>query len=981
MSVWDSGVVGSPSFEEQLRAGRLRLLKNAKVRSVDDMLRLGLVQAVAELRGLGGMVHLSRSRSMPLRLTASVGALPAPATYWASLAWDQSAAPVLAARDDTFTWLPVRAAPTAPHLTEGLTAAEAQPGMFSGNTGLAAVPLPGPGGPVGVLSVVTVTPDAPEREEREFLRDVAEEMARSLRYGGAVGAAPVWSGTLGPLEVSGSRRQREMRSMEVGFYDWNVHTGALHCDEEALRVWGLAAATFDGRSDSWKSVVHADDLKGLLTKIDRALMGRTSFRAEYRVCRPDGSIGSARTCGEAVPGERGEPACVVGAVWDATQAGEDQEGVDRTPRVGGGGLIVVDADWRLAYVDDEAERLVGPAQKLLGRVLWDATPGLSRLGLEDGCRGAVASGAPVTFGAQVPGAQGACKIRVVPGRIGCAVYITEVAHERRGQGERDASELAARMEELTAGLARALTVQDVVDAVADHVLPLFGATGLLIQSTSVSDGVIALEGFAGYPAAFTDHLSTLRISDVPPAHEVLQTQVPRFIASPQEYISLYPDIAHFPAAGGKKAWAFLPLIAGGRPVGCIVISFDQPRRFGSEERVLIDALSGLIAQAIARARLYDAAHRQAQELQRGMLPGVLPRLPSVTAAARYLPANQTAQVGGDWYDVIPLSSDRVAFVVGDVMGHGLSEAATMGRLRTAVHTLAKLDLPPDDILAHVNDIVSDLGDDFYATCLYAVYDPTTRACTFSSAGHPPPAIVLPDGSVSFPDLALAPPLGAATPPFETFDIHMPDGSLLVLYTDGLVESSARSFEDGTAHLSRILTTSVPPAGGTEHGPADRTRIEALCDAITAGLLPARHKTSDDAALLVAALDGLDSSAVVSWSLPEHPTAAGQARGYVRSQLATWHLDDLTATTELLVSELIGNVIRHAQGPIQLRLVHSRSLICEVSDGSQSIPRIRCASDTDEGGRGLQLVAALAHRWGARYAPTGKCIWAEQLITV
>ncbi|MEW2119399.1 SpoIIE family protein phosphatase [Streptomyces sp. NPDC005474] len=914
LSLWDSGVVGSSAFQEQLRDGRLRLVKDATVRSVNDMLGLGLVQAVAELRGLGGMVHLSRSRSVPLRLTASVGALPAPAAYWASLAWDQSAAPALAARGDTFTWLPVRAAPTAP---EGITAAEAQSLMFSGNAGLAAVSLPGPGGPVGALSVVTVTPDVPEREEREFLRDVAEEMARSLRYDGA----PVWSGTLGSLESSGSSRQRT---------------------------------------------------------IDRALTGRTSFRAGYRVSRPAGSIGSVRTCGEAVPGERGEPACVVGAVWDATQAGE---GVDRTPCVEVGGLIVVDADWRIAYVDDEAERLLGPAQRLLGRVLWDATADLSRLGLEDGCRGAVASGAPVTFGAQIPRAQGAYKIRVTPGPIGCAVYITAAAHERRDQAGRNASELAARMEELTAALARALTVQDVVDAVADHVLPLFGATGLLIQSTSISDGLIALEGYAGYPTAFTDHLSTLKVSDVSPAHEVLQTRVPRFIASPQEYISLYPEIAHFPAAGGKKAWAFLPLIAGGRPVGVIVISFDQPRRFSSEERVLIDALSGLVAQAIARARLYDAAHRQAQELQRGMLPGALPRLPSVTAAARYLPANQTVQVGGDWYDVIPLSSDRVAFVVGDVMGHGLSEAATMGRLRTAVHTLANLDLPPDDILAHLNDIVSDLGDDFYATCLYALYDPTTRACTFASAGHPPPAIVLPDGSVSFPDLALAPPLGAAAPPFETVDIHMPDGSLLVLYTDGLVESSVRSFDDGTAHLSRILSTSAPPAGGTEHGPADKTRIEALCDTIMAGLLPARHKTSDDAALLVAALEGLDSSAVVSWSLPEHPTAAGQARGHVRSQLATWHLDDLTATTELLVSELIGNVIRHAQGPIQLRLVHSRSLICEVSDGSQSIPRIRCASDTDEGGRGLQLVAALAHRWGARYAPNGKCIWAEQLITV
>jgi anti-sigma regulatory factor (Ser/Thr protein kinase) len=325
-------------------------------------------------------------------------------------------------------------------------------------------------------------------------------------------------------------------------------------------------------------------------------------------------------------------------------------------------------------------------------------------------------------------------------------------------------------------------------------------------------------------------------------------------------------------------------------------------------------------------------------------------------------------VGGDWYDIIPLSGERVALVIGDVMGHGLSEAATMGRLRTAVHTLAELDLPPDEILAHLNDIVSGLGDDSYATCLYAVYDPTTAICAFARAGHPPPAVVLPDGTVDFPDVAPDPPLGAADPPFENVELALPDNSLLVLYTDGLIESASRDSDAGMAHLARLLAE-------------DRgSDLDVLCDTLTAGLLPAQQQSADDAALLAVRVHRLPPEAIAAWPLPTLPQAAGEARKLVREQLTQWRLDDLAMTTELLVSELVGNVVRYAKGPVLLRLLRSRTLVCEVSDGSLTTPRIRRAAETDEGGRGLQLVAALSQRWGARYTATGKCIWTEQALT-
>jgi anti-sigma regulatory factor (Ser/Thr protein kinase) len=216
-----------------------------------------------------------------------------------------------------------------------------------------------------------------------------------------------------------------------------------------------------------------------------------------------------------------------------------------------------------------------------------------------------------------------------------------------------------------------------------------------------------------------------------------------------------------------------------------------------------------------------------------------------------------------------------------------------------------------------------------------------------------------------------PPLGAAEPPFETVELPVPEGSLLVLYTDGLVESAKREMDEGMADLARLLRTAHEDGTGTD--------LERLCDTLTDGLLPADHQAADDAAFLVARLHALTGDRMASWPLPQDPKAARQARRHVREQLSAWGLDDLTPTTELLASELVGNVVRHAKGPVSLRLLHGRELVCEVFDGSLTMPRIRRATDTDEGGRGLQLITALSQRWGTRYTAKGKCIWTEQAL--
>ncbi|MCG7209036.1 ATP-binding SpoIIE family protein phosphatase [Streptomyces arenae] len=539
-------------------------------------------------------------------------------------------------------------------------------------------------------------------------------------------------------------------------------------------------------------------------------------------------------------------------------------------------------------------------------------------------------------------------------------------------------EKTVRAVELTAALAEAVTVQDVVRAVAEHVLAPFGAEGLIVSV--FENGRLTRVGEVGYPLDYLKRFEGPLNAGLP-VTDVLRSRKPLFLESPAQIYERYPAVVDRILMGTspKMAWAFLPLVASGRAIGVSILSYSRPRTFDEADRALLTTLSALVGQALERARLYDLEHARAQELQSALLPRTLPRLPAAVAAARYLPAGRGEQVGGDWFDVIPLSADRVAMVIGDVMGHGIAEAATMGRLRTAVRTLADLDMAPDELLGHLNDLVSDLGEDFYATCLYAVYDPVGRSCRYSLAGHPPPVFVYPDGTVHSPVVSPDPPLGAATPPFAAHELPLPDGSLVVLCTDGLIESAAQDVEQGLTELLRVLSA-AGPARLTGTDPEEDVRVlEKLCDTVVSALVPDREHTTDDAALLIAHTHAMAPDDVASFRLPDDPRAAGQARELVRDQLTHWGLDDLSTTTELLVSELVGNVIRHAKGPLRLRLLRSRILTCEVYDGSLSTPRIRHATYNDEGGRGLQLVAALSRRWGARYLSDTKCIWTEQDI--
>ncbi|WP_417801406.1 SpoIIE family protein phosphatase [Streptomyces mangrovi] len=834
-------------------------------------------------------------------------------------------------------------------------------------TGLAALPLFSGRRSVGALTVLAGERGEPTRTEWDFLRSVVawteDRMAQAPPPSGHARA-----------ELSDTRLRQALKEVQVGSWDWDIRSGDLIWDDAALALYGTRPDDFTGKIENWMRIVHPDDLAPTLAAAQRAILDHSVYEAEYRVRRLDGTYGWTQARGRATYDERGEPLRMIGVGWESNES-RTARALGRAMRHMSDGFLAVDDHWRITFANLTAERFLGSSEEeLFGQLLWDLPTARQVPGLESRCRTAAAEEKPVGFDVPMPDSERRLHVRLVPGPDGHTLYFTDVTDKRRLAGERAtakraAAERSARIAELNADLAKATTSQDVVDAAARRVLPPFAATGLLVQV--IEDERLHYVGAVGYPDDFLRAIN-YRPRTPDPAWDAIVTGQPLFVCSPQEMATLYPKLSDLPERSGKRAWAFLPLTASGRTFGVCVVSFAQPRRLTDEERALLSTISALVAQSLERARLFDAEYTRSRELQRSLLPQALPELPACTAAARYLPAGQGADVGGDWYDVIPLSGGRVALVVGDVMGHGLPEAATMGRLRTAVHTLADLELPPDEIMSHLNDIVVGMGEASYVTCLYALYDSTTRICVLARAGHPPPALVHPDGTVRFPEPDADPPLGAAEPPFETAELEVPEGSMLVLYTDGLIESPKRDIDEGMADLARMLSTAY--RDGAVTSTAD---LERLCDTLTDGLLPVDQQAPDDAAFLLARLHALPTDRMASWPLSDDPKAAGQARRHVREQLAVWDLDDLTPTTELLVSELVGNVVRHARGPVRLRLLYGAELICEVYDGSQTMPRIRRAKETDEGGRGLQLITALSGRWGARYTPTGKCIWTEQ----
>ncbi|MEU6318219.1 SpoIIE family protein phosphatase [Streptomyces sp. NPDC047009] len=472
---------------------------------------------------------------------------------------------------------------------------------------------------------------------------------------------------------------------------------------------------------------------------------------------------------------------------------------------------------------------------------------------------------------------------------------------------------------------------------------------------------------------------TVSVPPTSPLARVLRTGrsylEPVLDTSPGAWIDHDPARAQKDREYGMHSLMIVPIIARRAVLGiALFYRTEDPVPFHEDDLLLAEELVTRAALALDNARRYTRERTAALALQRNLLPHRLMGGAAVEAAWRYLPADTEAGVGGDWFDVIPLSGARVALVVGDVVGHGINAAATMGRLRTAVRTLADMELPPDQLLAHLDDTFQRLAAEdanapdetptvVGATCLYAVYDPATRKCTMARAGHPPPAIIDPQGQVTFPDLPTGSPLGIGLGvPFEAVDLELPEGTLLALYTDGLIETRDHDIDEGMRRL------------GTALAQPDRA-LEDLCTRATE--TRPRQAPSDDITLLLVRTRTLNPAQVASWTLPSDQTATHSARHMTVRQLTEWGLEGLQDPTQLIVSELVTNAVHHSTDPIGLRLIHHQALTCEVFDTDANPPHLRHARAIDENGRGLFLVTQLSRRWGARLESGGKVTWAEQ----
>nr|WP_316756747.1 sodium/proline symporter PutP [Streptomyces sp. NEAU-HV9] len=672
------------------------------------------------------------------------------------------------------------------------------------------------------------------------------------------------------------------------------------------------------------------------------------------------------------------------------------------------GIAVLDTDLRYVWVNEPLDRQI-PLERRLGRRMAEVLPKQEAEAFEEKMREVLETGASVMdYEYRGPGHVDPDASRAISasffamkdrhGRnVGVWYMVIDVTERWRAQ------ERLALLNDAAARIGSTLDVTRTAQELADDAVPAvadFVAVDLLdsvMRGEEPAPGPVGMAPVIrragqqsvreGCPEASLAVGESVRRAPLSPVTRCLlesRTLVERVLdhtASPwvTEDESLGASLLGY----DFRSVMVIPVRARGVTLGAA--TFARSRRLGPFEEDDVRLAEELVSRAavcIDNARRFTRERTAARSMQRYLLPQDLTGGSALEVASWYLPADAPSGVGGDWFDVIPLSGARVALVVGDVAGHGINAAATMGRLRTAVRTLANLDLSPDELLAHLDDLViglmgahdsdastaaegEDAGTAFMgATCLYAVYDPVSRRCTLARAGHLPPVIVGPDGGADILDLPAGPPLGLGYLPFQCVDLELAEGSLIALYTDGLIESFDRDIDVALSRLSDGLAAPRPAL--------EETGRKVIDDLLVG-------PPADDAALLLARTHSLAGDRVVSWDLPSDPATVANARALAVQQLTEWGIPDLTFTTELIVSELVTNAIRHARGPVCLRLIRDRSLICEVSDASSTSPRLRHARTTDEGGRGLLIVAQLARRWGTRYTATGKIIWTEQAI--
>ncbi|MBP0453103.1 SpoIIE family protein phosphatase [Kitasatospora sp. RG8] len=726
--------------------------------------------------------------------------------------------------------------------------------------GSASVPVRAGPESLGALAVVwAATPGHAglSKAQLRHLRTIANHLGATLTDLRSRGGTPEYDATTVPLQVPAP----DVPAVRVGLFDWRLDTGAVVADDELCAIFGLAPGAFDGRAETLASRLHPGDRLSLRAAARAAITDGRVLARRLRVRTAEG-YRTVELWGR-VPEAPGREvrSHLVGSVLDAGAGAAAVTAVERLRD----GLFSLAPDGQVTYANRSLEQLLGvPGPELLGRCLWDVLPWLSDPTYEDRHRAAMVSQQPTTFlvcrppdrwlaFSLHPDANGVTG-RVVPSgppqppsaAAGPPVGSEEPTgappppgpgHSAPGRptARTAPARLGAiyRMMQLGSALTEAVTMDEVCEVVADQLLPAFGGQHLAVYV--IEEGRLHLRFRTGHHDRFLHRLEGRPLNAPLPGTQAPAFGVPLFIESPGDPVDAFPA----DSVEGVGAWAYLPLIASNRPVGACILGFDDIHHLTTKDRGILTALSGLIAQALERARLYDAKSALAHGLQTALLPHRLPVLPGIRTAGRYLPGTSGMDIGGDWYDVIP-TGDGVALVVGDVEGHNIAAAGTMGQLRSAVRAFATAGHSPGAVLAGTNRILVGLDPGLLASCCYIRVEPGTDRAYAVRAGHCPPLLRRPDGSTDVLELAGGPLLGVdGTSTYPETRLDLPRGSILALYTDGLVEERGSDIDLGIDDLRASLA----------HARAGD--LEELADQL---LRKARRspRRSDDIALLLTA---------------------------------------------------------------------------------------------------------------------------------
>ncbi len=612
------------------------------------------------------------------------------------------------------------------------------------------------------------------------------------------------------------RTSAALEAANVGVWDWNIATGELVWDDTIARLHGIDPAAFDGTMEMFFARVHPDDQAALQTAIAAALEHAGRFLTEFRVVGADATRW-IQGRGAVVTDDAGAPVRMLGIGLDTTELRSAHERAGRSIELASDGLALIDADWRIAYVNPEAMRVLGAtAHDLVGRDVREVFPDAVGTVAWSEFRAALHDQQQTEFEVFYPPLGAWFELRVLPAPDGLTVFFRNIDARRAADAERAelVDDLTAalargeRLQQITVELADALNVSQVAAIVQRQARAALDTYFAVVGLVDTASGTVRFQPSDAIPEDFAEVWNDIPLTRRVPVTEVTRRGMAAFYETRAELLEEYPDLAEVVALVGNAAFATMPLVAGGRVMGVLSVSWPTERQISRADRDFLATIAAQCAQAIERAELFEHERTVARTLQRAILPELLPAFASLQFVGRYLPAEVGIDVGGDWYDAFPLSDGTVALVVGDVTGHGLDAAATMAQLRNMLRAYAFGGAGPAEAMRRLDEVLVTTGSDQYATCLYATFDPTSRRITWSNAGHHAPVIVDPDGTARAMVMRHDPLLGFGG---EHSEIHgfLEPGTRLVMFTDGLIERRSSTIDEGLERLVGALDGRTP----------------------------------------------------------------------------------------------------------------------------------------------------------------------------